>query len=149
MRFLLFGAVAVAFTVGMTVIGLQFTTHEGEQVSRAAGPRLEIGDSFDLGDVPSTGVVERSVVFRNTGVEPLRVSIVKVRPAPDGTCGCGVEAFSVRPDTLQPGESGELVFMLRVPEGMPGMEDRMVAELETNDPARPTVKLTLVFRMES
>lgn len=29
------------------------------------------------------------------------------------------------------------------------MEDKMIAELETNDPALPTLKIALVFRMDS
>jgi hypothetical protein len=29
------------------------------------------------------------------------------------------------------------------------MEDKMVAEIATNDPARPTFKISLVFRMDS
>jgi hypothetical protein len=150
MRILVFGLTTLAFVVGMSVIGLQFTTHGDEEPALLLGPRLEMmGSSFDLGDVPATEVVERAVMFRNTGVEPLRVSIVKVRPAPDGDCGCGVEGFEVRPETVGPGEAGTLVFFLKVPEGMAAMEDKMIAELETNDPARPTLKISLVFRMDS
>jgi len=32
---------------------------------------------------------------------------------------------------------------------MPNMEDKMIAELQTNDPAQPTLKISLVFRMDS
>ncbi len=149
MRVLVFGLATLAVIVGISVIGLQFTTH-GVEEGPPSGPRLEIqGKSFDLGDVPATEVVERAIAFRNIGVEPLTVSIVKVRPAPDGTCGCGVERFEVRPVTVGPGAAGELVFFLKVPEGMAAMEDKMVAEIKTNDPARPTFKISLVFRMDS
>ena len=150
MRVLVFGLTTLAVIVGVSVIGLQFTTHGAEEAPAPTGPRLKIsGGIFDLGDVPATEVVERAITFRNSGVKPLTVSIVKVRPAPDGTCGCGVERFEVRPETVGPGDTGELVFFLKVPEGMAAMEDKMVAEIETNDPARPTLKISLVFRMDS
>ncbi len=150
MRVLVFGLTTLAFVVGLSVIGLQFTTRGDDEPAPPLGPRLEMtGSSFDLGDVPATEVVERTIVFQNTGVEPLKVSIVKVRPAPDGDCGCGIEGFEVRPETVGPGEGGELVFFLKVPEGMAAMEDKMIAELKTNDPARPTLKISLVFRMDS
>src|SRR3989304_2662603 len=58
------------------------------------GARLAIdGDSFDLGRVRTGQSVRRSIEFRNTGVAPLEVSIVKVRPAPDAECGCGGESL--------------------------------------------------------
>ena len=89
------------------------------------GARLAIdGDSFELGRVGTGQPVRRSIEFRNTGVAPLELSIVKVRPAPDAACGCGVESFEVAPAAVQPGDSGELVFRLKVPEGMEGMTDR-------------------------
>lgn len=150
MRWLIFGAGLAAFIVVMTVVGLQFTTHGAPKSEVPLGPRLQIeGRSFDLGDVPATEVVERTIPFKNTGIKPLEVSIDKVRPAPDGDCGCGVEGFEVRPGTVSPGRTGELVFLLKVPEGMPAMEDKMIAEIRTNDPARPSLKISLVFRMDT
>src|SRR3989337_1989093 len=71
------------------------------------GARLAIdGDSFDLGRVTTGQSVRRSIEFRNTGVAPLEVSIVKVRPAPDAECGCGVESFEVAPAAVPPRGSG-------------------------------------------
>jgi hypothetical protein len=75
------------------------------------------------------------------------VSIVKVRPAPDADCGCGVEGFEVRPEEVPPGGSGELVFTLKAPEGMENTQDKMRVELETNDPSNPQRMLTLIFSM--
>ena len=150
MRWLILGTGITVFVVVMTVVGLQFTTHGAPGSEIPSGPRLEMdGRSFDLGDVPATEVVERTIPFRNTGIDPLEVSIDKVRPAPDGDCGCGVEGFAVRPQAVPPGGTGELVFLLKVPEGMPAMEDKMIAEISTNDPARPSLKISLVFRMDT
>jgi len=152
-RFLLMlGAFSVAaFAIG--AIGLVFFSTHGDEpagaaVSNVPAPRLALnGTSFDLGDVPADRIVERTVDFQNSGQEPLTVSVVKVRPAPDAACGCGVEGFQVRPETVAPGGAGQIVFQLKVPEGMPDMEDIMVAELQTNDPAKPAFKIDIVFRM--
>ena len=112
------------------------------------GARLAIdGDSFDLGRVTTGESVRRSIEFRNTGVAPLEVSIVKVRPAPNAECGCGVESFEVEPAAVLPGDSGEMVFQLKVPEGMEGMTDTMLAQLESNDPTKPKLTITLIFEM--
>jgi len=112
------------------------------------GARLAIdGDSFDLGSIVAGKSVRRTIEFRNTGVAPLEVSIVKVRPAPDAECGCGVESFKVAPAAVPPGDSGEMVFQLKVPEGMEGMTDTMLAQLESNDPTKPKLTITLIFEM--
>ena len=114
----------------------------------SGGPRLAMdGDSFKLGDIGVAQTVQRSIEFRNEGDAPLTVSIVKVRPAPDADCGCGVEGFQARPGTLEPGGSGELVFKLRAPEGMERMQDKMLVELESNDPTKPSLTFTLIFNM--
>ena len=112
------------------------------------GARLAIdGDSFDLGSIETGQSVRRSIEFRNTGVAPLEVSIVKVRPAPDAECGCGGESFEVAPAAVPPGDSGEMVFQLKAPEGMEGMTDTMLAQLESNDPTKPKLTITLIFEM--
>ena len=112
------------------------------------GARLAIqGDSFDLGRIEMGESVRRSIEFRNTGVAPLEVSIVKVRPAPNAECGCGVESFEVAPAAVPPGDSGELVFELKSPEGMEGMTDTMLAQLESNDPTKPKLTIKLIFEM--
>src|SRR3990172_12207451 len=118
----------------------------------AAGARLVFdGDEFDLGLIRWDESVERAVPFRNDGVEPLAVSIVKVRAAPDAACGCGVEGSEVRPAEVAPGGTGELVFTLRAPESMKDamveMRDKMLVELESNDPARPQRTITVIFTM--
>ena len=116
--------------------------------SESTGSRLVMdGDSFDVGTITIGETVERTVEFRNAGQEPLTVSIVKVRPAPDADCGCGVEGFEVRPETVPPGGSGELVFTLRAPEGMENTQDKMTVELESNDSSDPEHTITLIFSM--
>ena len=105
------------------------------------------GDSFDVGVIRIGETVERTVEFSNGGQEPLRVSIVKVRPAPDADCGCGVEGFEVRPEEVPPGGTGVLAFTLKAPEGMENNQDKMRVELESNDPSNPQPTITLIFSM--
>ena len=123
----------------------------GSEQGSAPGPRLGLaGDEFDLGDIGWDQSVERTVGFRNDGQEPLTVSILKVRPAPDAACGCGVERSEVRPAAVLPGATGELVFSLRAPESMRVMgymRDKMLVELQSNDPAAPERTITLIFDM--
>jgi len=136
---------AAAFALALAACG-------GGGGEPASGPRLAFdGDEFDLGLIRWDESVERVVPFRNDGVEPLAVSIVKVRAAPDAACGCGVEGSEVRPAEVAPGGTGELVFTLRAPEGMKNamaeMRDKMLVELESNDPARPQRTITVIFTM--
>ena len=113
-----------------------------------SGPRLVLtADTFDLGVVKIGEPAERAIEFRNEGSEPLTVSIVKVRPAPNADCGCGVEEYEVQPQTVPPGGSGRLVFLLKAPEGLSGMQDEMLVELASNDPAAPTTIVGFKFQM--
>lgn len=114
----------------------------------APAPRLVLGGgTFDLGVIKIGQPAERAIDFRNGGTEPLEVSIVKVRPAPDAECGCGVDRYEVRPGTVEAGAAGQLVFHLKAPEGMADMQDKMLAELESNDPGNASLTISLVFRM--
>ena len=151
MRRLLVLATPLGVAIGIAASGLAFfSTHGDEPAEMSAGAQLALaGDTFDLGNVPADRAVERTIDFQNTGSSPLVVSIAKVRPAPDAACGCGVEGYEVRPQSVPPSGRGQLVFMLRVPEGMPDMEDVMVAQLSTNDPQRADVNISLRFRMSN
>jgi hypothetical protein len=53
----------------------------------------------------------------------------------------------VRPEVVEPGATGQLVFKLKSPEGMQEMEDTLLADLKVNDPERPLVTISLRFRM--
>ena len=116
--------------------------------SQPPGPHLSLdGDSFDLGEIKAGEAVQRLVEFRNEGDAPLTVAIVKVRPAPETACGCGVEAFSVDEPRVAPGEKGNLVFSLKVPDGTRAMKDVMLVELQTNDPDKSQHTITIKFRV--
>ncbi len=137
---------ALSAIVSASLLALAIACSGAEELP--SGPRLVMErDSFDVGVIRVGETVERTVEFRNEGQEPLMVSIVRVRPAPDADCGCGVEGFEVRPKEVPPGGSGELVFTLKAPEGMEDTRDKMRVELESNDPSNPQPTITLLFSM--
>lgn len=141
----------VAIAAAVLVALLAVVAACGGNGGSAPGARLALdGDEFDLGSIAWEVSVERTVAFRNEGDEPLTVTIAKVRPAPDAACGCGVEGSEVRPATVPAGGTGELVFTLRAPESMRPMgfmRDKMLVELESNDPAKPARTITILFDM--
>jgi len=142
------GALLAAMAAAALVALIAMLALANGDEGTAAGPRLALeDDSFDLGEVAVGETVQRSVEFVNEGDAPLEVTIVKVRPAPDATCGCGVEGFRVEPASVPVGGSGRLLFDLNAPEGMERMTDKMLAELESNDPAKPDMTITLIFGM--
>ena len=140
-------AIAAAALVALLLV----VTACGGNGGSAAGARLALdGDEFDLGSIAWEVSVQRTVSFQNEGDEPLTVTIAKVRPAPDAACGCGVEGSEVRPATVPAGGTGELVFTLRAPDSMRPMgfmRDKMLVELESNDPAKPARTITVLFDM--
>ena len=114
----------------------------------ASGPRLALdGDSFDLGVVKAGASIQRTIDFGNEGTQPLEVTIADVRSATKLGCECWVDEFEVRPEIVEPGASGQLVFKLKSPEGMQEMEDTLLADLKVNDPERPLLTISLTFRM--
>jgi len=114
----------------------------------ASGPRLALdGDSFDLGVVKAGASIQRTIDFGNQGTQPLEVTIADVRSATKLGCECWVDEFEVRPEIVEPGASGQLVFKLKSPEGMQEMEDTLLADLKVNDPEEPLLTISLRFRM--
>lgn len=138
-------ALGAGLMLGLLAVLAAACSGGGDQ---APGPRLSLdGDTFDLGEIRAGEAVQRLVEFRNDGDAPLTVAIVEVRPAPDTTCGCGVESFSVEQSQVAPGETGHLVFTLKVPEGTIEMKDAMLVDLQTNEPAKGQHTITIKYRV--
>lgn len=88
---------------------------------------------YDFGTTSQVQSVTGTFTFENAGNAELKVS----KPAP--SCGCTVAG--VKPDTLKPGEKGELVFTLNTA-NVRGVAEKHI-NVPSNDPQTPTVNLTI------
>ena len=100
----------------------------------AATPKLEFDRTvYNFGSTSSVPSLSGKFNYTNTGDAELKLQ----KPMPD--CGCTVAIL--QPETLQPGEKGELVFTL----SLAGLQGRIVKTIAvpSNDPRTPLALLTL------
>jgi hypothetical protein len=88
---------------------------------------------FDFGKVEQVETVSGAFKFKNVGD-----GVLKVEP-PKPSCGCTIAGL--KPDTLKPGESGELAFTLNLGRAKTLMEKHI--SVTSNDPESPEVSLTI------
>jgi hypothetical protein len=97
-------------------------------------PKIQFDKTvYDFGVVTQAAQLSGTFAFTNAGDAVLKVE----KPAP--TCGCTVAG--IKPDTLQPGEKGELTFTLNIPPNRIKLEKQIV--VASNDPENPKVSLTI------
>ena len=100
----------------------------------AAAPVLRFDrTTFDFGKTSLVETVSGTFKYTNTGD-----AVLKLEP-PKPSCGCTVAAL--KPDTLKPGESGELAFTLNLGRSRATMEKHIA--VTSNDPLAPEVSLTI------
>lgn len=87
----------------------------------------------DFGKTSAVQTVTGAFKYKNVGDAVLKIE------TPKPTCGCTIA--SLKPDTLPPGESGELVFTLNLGRSRATMEKYIM--VKSNDPETPEVKLTI------
>jgi protein-disulfide isomerase len=106
-----------------------------------SGPSIEIVEKrIDLGDIsPETDIIEGSILFINTGDEPLRVNKV------DGPCACfaGYSGDKI----LQPEQGGEIQVKFDKSKIPAGQVKRMV-RVKTNDPVNEAVEVYFHFNVQ-
>lgn len=88
---------------------------------------------YDFGTTSLVNSVVGTFTFQNVGTGVLKVQ------RPSTSCGCTVAG--VTPDTLKPGEKGELVFTFALA-GIRGHSEKSIT-VPSNDPHNPVVKLTV------
>ena len=88
---------------------------------------------YDFGKTSQVETVTGTFKFKNVGDGVLKIE------APKPSCGCTVA--SLKPDTLPPGETGELVFALNLGRSRATMEK--IITVKSNDPQTPEVLLTI------
>lgn len=103
-------------------------------ISAAGTPKLQFEETlFDLGKTSQVTTVTGIFKFKNTGD-----AILKIEP-PKPSCGCTVA--ELKPDTLKPGETGELPFTLSLGLARAVLEKHIA--VRSNDPLTPEVSLTI------
>src|SRR6185369_9558232 len=97
-------------------------------------PKIQFVETvYDFGKTSQVENVTGVFKFKNTGDATLKLE------APKPSCGCTVA--ELKPDTLAPGESGELTFTLNLGNAKAQMEKHI--EVASNDPLTPDVSLTI------
>ncbi len=113
---------------------------KSESVARS-GPSIEVMEKrIDLGDISlETDIIEGSILFINTGDEPLRVNKV------DGPCACfaGYSGDKI----LQPEQGGEILVKFTKSKIPAGQIKRMV-RVKTNDPVNKAVEVYFHFNVQ-
>jgi len=96
-------------------------------------PKIQFETNFfDLGKLTSVENITGSFKFKNVGN-----GVLKIDP-PQASCDC-TEPF-VKPDTVAPGESGEVIYIIKLDKPLKGQ--RMIS-VHSNDPKNPVVRLML------
>ncbi|MGD0016308.1 MAG: DUF1573 domain-containing protein [Verrucomicrobiia bacterium] len=88
---------------------------------------------YDFGVTSQVDRIQGTFVFTNAGDAVLKIQ----KPAP--SCGCTVAG--VKPETVQPGEKGELTFHVNLPQTAGHIEKFIT--VPSNDPQNPSQRLTI------
>lgn len=103
--------------------------------SKPSGPAVEVdSDKYDFGTMQRGATQSHQFQFKNVGDQPLTLVVGRT------SCKCTLGDVSGEP--LQPGQSAP-VRLEWVAKSLPG-EFRQAATIQTNDPRRPSVELTIV-----
>jgi len=118
-----------------TLLAAIMWTGAGCSAALAEGaPKIQFDQTvYDFGKTSQVATVSGVFKFRNAGD-----GLLKVEP-PKPSCGCTVA--ELKPDTLPPGESGELAFTLHLGQ-VKAQFDKRIA-VKSNDPQTPEVSLTI------
>ncbi len=102
--------------------------------SAEGAPKLQFDQTlYDFGKTSMVTSVSGVFKFKNVGD-----AVLKLEP-PKPSCGCTVAA--VKPDTLAPGETGELDFSLNLGLNRATLEKHIA--VRSNDPQNPNVSLSI------
>jgi hypothetical protein len=88
---------------------------------------------YDFGKIPALGTVSGAFKFKNAGD-----GVLKIEP-PKPSCGC--TDAKVTPDTLAPGESGEISYKINLDH--PTGQVQKTISIYSNDPKNPDIQLTM------
>ncbi|HYV28625.1 MAG TPA: DUF1573 domain-containing protein [Candidatus Eisenbacteria bacterium] len=96
-------------------------------------PRIQFETNFyDLGKMTSVENITGAFKFKNVGDGTLKID------PPQASCDC-TEPF-VKPDTVAPGESGEILYVIKLDRPLKGQR---IIHVHSNDPNTPVMQLKL------
>lgn len=118
-----------------TLMAAAFWTSTLCVTALAAGtPKIQFEQTvYDFGKTSQVENVSGTFKYKNVGDAVLKLE------APKPSCGCTVAGL--KPDTLNPGETGELAFTLNLGRARAIMEKRIA--VKSNDPQTPEVSLSI------
>jgi hypothetical protein len=101
--------------------------------SGAPVPKIQFETNlFDFGTLTTVETLSGSFRFKNAGDAVLKIG------TPGTSCDC--TDAKIKPDTLAPGESGELTYTIKLEHALDGERHIMVP---SNDPKTPLARLTI------
>ena len=119
-------ATFVASALWMTVLSVT--------ALQAGTPKLQFEQTvYDFGKTSQVENVSGTFKYKNVGDAVLKLE------APKPSCGCTIAGL--KPDTLNPGETGELAFTFNLGRSRAVMEKRIA--VRSNDPQNPEVSLSI------
>lgn len=106
----------------------------GITAQAAAAPKIQFDQTvYDFGKTSQVATVSGVFKYKNIGD-----AVLKIEP-PKPSCGCTIA--ELKPDTLAPGESGELPFTLHLGQIKAQLDKRIA--VKSNDPLTPEISLAI------
>lgn len=122
----------------VALVSVSWISLSCQKVAVAGAPQIAFDKTvYDFGSTSLVQSVTGTFTFQNNGDAVLEVQ------KPVTSCGCTVAA--VKPDKLQPGEKGELVFTLNVAAARGPVEK--IITVPSNDPTNQQVRLSVKVDM--
>ena len=120
--------------VGQEIITGQHEKENGENSVKKDAPRVEVEkEDFDFGSMDGNGKGTHDFIFKNIGPKPLTLE--------KGDTSCKCTLSKLEKTELAPGESAKVTLEWKGA-GLSG-EYRQTATINTNDPSRPMVTLSI------
>lgn len=123
----------VVMTLGLTSATLCLAADTTSPAANPSAAKIKFETNFfDFGKITSAEKLKGSFKFKNIGNAELKLD------PPQASCDC-TEA-KVSPDTLAPGESGEVTYSIKMDHAVSGQR---FIKIHSNDPENPDLELTV------
>jgi hypothetical protein len=115
------------------ILGFVYFAQAEEPLAGSGIPSIQFETNFfDFGSVTTGDTLFGTFKFKNVGT-----GVLKIDP-PQASCECTEP--KAKPDTVAPGESGEIVFTVKLDRALNGQR---LINVHSNDPKTPSVRLII------